>query len=114
MANKAKHLAEELSHRGPHRVLRGDLALVGLPMSRAESDVSYIGDGLNPWLTASHLIGWLAAAGLIVLFIAALRFWKAPGLGWWARVHATLLLLASITFMTFAWYGHLLSPSLKF
>ncbi|HEV7649948.1 MAG TPA: alpha/beta hydrolase [Actinophytocola sp.] len=31
MANKAKHLAEELSHRGPHRVLRGDLALVGLP-----------------------------------------------------------------------------------
>lgn len=92
----------------------GFLALVGLPMSRAESDVSYIGDGLNPWLTASHLIGWLAAAGLIVLFIAALRFWKAPGLGWWARVHATLLFLASITFMTFAWYGHLLSPSLKF
>src|SRR4051794_11897989 len=31
MANKAKHLAEELFHRGPHRVLRGDLALVGLP-----------------------------------------------------------------------------------
>ena len=31
MANKAKHLAEELSHQGPHRVLRGDLALVGLP-----------------------------------------------------------------------------------
>ncbi|HEY7594672.1 MAG TPA: alpha/beta hydrolase, partial [Actinophytocola sp.] len=31
MANKAKHLAEELSHKGPHRVLRGDLALVGLP-----------------------------------------------------------------------------------
>ncbi len=31
MANKAKHLAEELSHPGPHRVLRGDLALVGLP-----------------------------------------------------------------------------------
>ncbi|MGH3760667.1 dienelactone hydrolase family protein [Actinophytocola sp.] len=31
MANKAKHLAEELSRKGPHRVLRGDLALVGLP-----------------------------------------------------------------------------------
>jgi dienelactone hydrolase len=31
MANKAKHLAEELSREGPHRVLRGDLALVGLP-----------------------------------------------------------------------------------
>jgi dienelactone hydrolase len=31
LAYKAKHLVEELSHRGPHRVLRGDLALVGLP-----------------------------------------------------------------------------------
>ncbi|GAB3471923.1 dienelactone hydrolase family protein [Actinophytocola sediminis] len=31
LANKAKHLVEELSRRGPHRVLRGDLALVGLP-----------------------------------------------------------------------------------
>jgi dienelactone hydrolase len=28
---KPKHLLEELSHRGPHKVLRGDLALIGLP-----------------------------------------------------------------------------------
>jgi CubicO group peptidase (beta-lactamase class C family) len=90
------------------------LALVGLPMSFADTNVSYIGDGLNPWLTASHLTGWLAALGLIVLASTALRFWKAPDLGWWARVHATLLLLASIAFMSFACYGHLLSPSLRF
>jgi CubicO group peptidase (beta-lactamase class C family) len=90
------------------------VALVGLPMSRADTNVSYIGDGLNPWLTAAHIIGWLAAVGLIVLAIAALRFWKAPDLGWWPRVHATLLLLASVAFISFAWYGHLLSPSLKF
>jgi hypothetical protein len=90
------------------------IALVGLPMSRADSNVSYIGDGLDPWLFASHVTGWLAAIGLIVLVIAAVRFWKAPDLGWWARVHATLLLLASVAFMTFAWHGHLLSPSLKF
>lgn len=31
MAQKAKHLLTELSRRGPHPVLRGDLALVGLP-----------------------------------------------------------------------------------
>jgi dienelactone hydrolase len=31
MANKARHLAEELARPGPHRVLRGDLALAGLP-----------------------------------------------------------------------------------
>jgi CubicO group peptidase (beta-lactamase class C family) len=92
----------------------GFLALVGLPISQADSNVSYIGDGLNPWLTASHITGWLAALGLVVLAITALRFWKAPELGWWARVHATLLLLASVAFMIFAWSGHLLSPSLKF
>jgi hypothetical protein len=52
--------------------------------------------------------------GLIVLAIAAMRFWRAPGLGWWTKVHATLLLLASVIFLTFAWWTHLLSPSLKF
>lgn len=31
MAVKPKHLFEELTHRGPHQVLRGDLALIGLP-----------------------------------------------------------------------------------
>jgi hypothetical protein len=51
---------------------------------------------------------------LRLLAITALRFWKTPDLGWWAPVHAALLLLASIAFITFACYGHLLSPSLKF
>lgn len=31
MASKPKHLLEELTRRGPHQVLRGDLALIGLP-----------------------------------------------------------------------------------
>lgn len=31
MARKAKNLLDELSRPGPHRVLRGDLALVGMP-----------------------------------------------------------------------------------
>ncbi|MBK1783990.1 poly(ethylene terephthalate) hydrolase family protein [Prauserella cavernicola] len=31
MASKPKQLLEELSHPGPHEVLRGDLALVGVP-----------------------------------------------------------------------------------
>jgi len=92
----------------------GFIALFGLPISRADTNVSYIGEGLNPWLTASHITGWLAALGLIVLAITALRFWKAPDLGWWPRVHATLLLLASVAFISFACYAHLLSPSLRF
>jgi len=46
--------------------------------------------------------GSLAAIGLIVLAIAAMRFWKAPGLGWRVRIHSTLVLFASVAFMTFA------------
>jgi CubicO group peptidase (beta-lactamase class C family) len=90
------------------------IALVAFPLSRADTNISYIGDGLDPWLMAAHIAGWIAAVGLIVLAIPALRFWKTPDLGWWPRIHATLVLLASVAFISFAWYGHLLSPSLKF
>ena len=68
----------------------------------------------GPWLTAAHVTGWLTAVGLIVLAITAVRFWKIAGLGWWARVHATLLLLARVAFISFAWYGQLLAPSRRF
>ena len=44
------------------------------------------------------MTGWLAAVGLIVLAITAVRFWKLAGLGWWARVHATLLLASIVSF----------------
>ena len=57
--------------------------------------------------------GW-PFSGLLVLTIAAVRFWRAPGLGWWARVHATLLWFASVLFLSFAWWAHLLTPSLRF
>lgn len=90
------------------------IALVALPLSFANKNIAYIGDGMNPWLSAAHLMGWAACLGLAVLAIAAWRFWRVPGLGWWARVHATLLLFASIVFIAFAWWTHLLSPSLKF
>ena len=68
----------------------------------------------GPWLTATPVTGWLAAVGLIVLAITAVRFWKIAGLGWSAHVHATLLPLASVAFISFAWYRQLLAPSRRF
>jgi hypothetical protein len=90
------------------------VVLVVLPLSLADTNIALIGDGIDPWLTAAHAAGWAAVVGLIVLAIAAVKFWMVPGLGWWAKVHAMLLLLASVTFISFAWWAHLLSPSLKF
>ena len=92
----------------------GVITLIAVPLSLTNKNIAYIGDGINPWLTAAHVMGWAATLGLIVLAIAAVRFWMVPGLGWWARLHATLLLLASVAFLSFAWWAHLLSPSLKF
>jgi CubicO group peptidase (beta-lactamase class C family) len=88
--------------------------LILLPLSMADKNIALIGDGLNPWLNTAHVFGWLAAAGLVVVAFAAIRSWRAAGLGWWARVHATLLLVAGVIFISFAWWSHLLSPSLKF
>ncbi|MFN2623672.1 MAG: serine hydrolase [Chthoniobacterales bacterium] len=90
------------------------VALVLLPLSLADKNIGFIGEGVNPWLNAAHIFGWLAAAGLVIVAFAAIRSWRVPGLGWWARVHATLLLIASVIFMSFAWWSHLLSPSLRF
>ena len=90
------------------------VALILLPLSSADKNIGFIGDGLNPWLNTAHVVGWLAAAGLVIVASAAVRSWRVPGLGWWARVHATLLLLAGMIFMSFAWWSHLLSASLKF
>jgi hypothetical protein len=90
------------------------VVLILLPLSLADKNVAFIGDGANPWLSTAHIFGWLAAAGLVIVALAAIRSWQTAGLGWWARVHPTLLLLASVIFMSFAWWCHLLSPSLKF
>jgi hypothetical protein len=90
------------------------VALILLPLSLADKNIGFIGDGVNPWLSTAHIFGWLAAAGLVIVAFAAVRCWRVPGLGWWARAHATLLLIAGVIFMSFAWWSHLLSPSLRF
>jgi hypothetical protein len=90
------------------------VALILVPLSMADKNIAFIGDGINPWLKTAHVLGWIAAGGLIVLTIASIRLWKVPGLGWWTRVHATLLWLASMIFLSFATWAHLLSPSLRF
>ncbi|MFC4001509.1 dienelactone hydrolase family protein [Prauserella oleivorans] len=69
MASKAKQLLEDLSVPGPHEVLRGDLALVGLP------GVVYTPrDGLNlPAIAFGH--GWLQPPGRYRELLRHLASW---------------------------------------
>ena len=80
MANKAKHLAEELSHRGPHRVLRGDLALVGLPgvvftptAGRGLPAIAFGHGWLQPPERYAGLLRHLASWGFVVAAPATQR-----------------------------------------
>ncbi len=79
MASTAKRLIEQLSHPGPHDVLRGDLALVGLP------GVVYTPRaGLNlPAVAFGH--GWLQPPGRYRGLLRHLASWgivtAAPATG---------------------------------
>jgi CubicO group peptidase (beta-lactamase class C family) len=90
------------------------VALILLPLSLADKNIGFIGDGIDPWVRTAHILGWLATAGLAIVAFATVRFWRVAGLGWWARVHTSLLFVASAIFLVFACWTHLLSPSLKF
>jgi uncharacterized membrane protein len=72
------------------------------------------GDRIDPWLKAHHIFGWVLMAGIVVLIVAAIRFARLPGHGFWFRTHAILLALGGIAFGLFCWQYHLLDPSLKF
>lgn len=73
MAPKAKHLLDELSRKGPHPVLRGDLALVGLPglvltpASGLGLPAVAFGHGwLQPPIRYRELLRHLASWGIVV------------------------------------------------
>jgi hypothetical protein len=83
-------------------------------LSQGLEHVVILGDAINPWLQAFHVIGWVLMAGVLLLIIAAVRFVRVPGHGFWFRAHAILLAIGGIAFGVFAWQYHLLDASLKF
>jgi hypothetical protein len=83
-------------------------------LSQGLEHIVILGDAINPWLQAFHLIGWVLMAGVVLLIIAAVRFVRLPGHGLWFRAHAILLAIGGVAFAVFAWQYHLLDASLKF
>ncbi len=80
MARKAKQLLDELSRRGPHQVLRGDLALVGLPglvftpsAGLGLPAVAFGHGWLQPPIRYRELLRHLASWGIVVAAPATQR-----------------------------------------
>jgi CubicO group peptidase (beta-lactamase class C family) len=98
-------------------VCLGELVFILAPIiafSQGLEHIVILGDAINPWLHALHILGWLLMAGVVLLIIAAIRFVRLPGHGFWFRAHAILLAIGGIVFGVFAWQYHLLDASLKF
>ena len=98
-------------------VCLGELVFILVPVVAFSQGLEFIvkqSDGINPWLQALHLFGWLVTIGILLLVIAAIRFLRVPNLGLWFRTHAFLLAIGGIAFGLFCWQYHLLDPSLKF
>jgi CubicO group peptidase (beta-lactamase class C family) len=85
-----------------------------LALSQGLEHIVILGDAVNPWLQAFHVIGWVMMAGVVLLIVAAVRFVRLPGHGVWFRAHAILLAIGGIAFGLFAWQYHFLDASLKF
>ena len=83
-------------------------------LSQGLEHVVILGDAINPWLQAFHVVGWVLMAGVVLLIVAAVRFVRLPEHGLWFRAHAILLAIGGIAFAVFAWQYHLLDASLKF
>jgi len=92
----------------------GYVVVVVVLAVRAGESVSLLGNGLDPWLTLIHVLGWVIAAGTIFLIVAAVRFWTARDIGWWTCTHTTLLAGGAVAFTLFIWHCHLLDGSMKF
>jgi hypothetical protein len=95
----------------------GQLLFILAPIiafSQGLEHIVMLGDAINPWLQALHVLGWLLMAGVVLLIIAAIRFVRLPGHGLWFRAHAILLAIGGIAFGMFAWQYHLLGTSLRF
>ncbi len=98
-------------------VCLGELVFILAPLiafSQGLEHIVILGDAINPWLEMLHVLGWLLMAGIVLLIIAAIRFVRLPGHGFWFYAHAILLGIGGIVFGVFAWQYHLLNTSLKF
>ena len=98
-------------------VCLGELILILAPViafSRGLENIVYLGDRVDPWLNAVHILGWALMAGIVLLVVGAIRFVKTRTQGPWFRTHAILLALGGIAFGLFCWQYHLLDMSVKF
>ncbi|MEP6504051.1 MAG: serine hydrolase domain-containing protein [Betaproteobacteria bacterium] len=83
--------------------------LIGGTLVSGVNAFEFIG---GPWAASAMRVvqaaAWLGLGATLLAAWAAQRQWRAAGVWWWARVHATLVVAAGLGASLLAWQGHLL------
>ena len=71
-------------------------------------------DRLDKWIHLIQIIGVLGAAGALILVYNAIHLWIGGPKGFWKKVHAILLALASLGLLWLVIVGNLLNFSTRY
>lgn len=65
-------------------------------------------------LRAVQIVGWIGSLGTLLILLAVVKTWKAPGEWWLSHVGNIAIALSAVSFSWFLWHWHLLHFSLLY
>ena len=83
------------------------IALFGLTLYGL-THLDIFSDRGNTWFRIIHVVGMIGAAGTLVVLANAVLAWIGKRRGFWGKLQATIMLLASLGVLWFAFAGNLL------
>jgi hypothetical protein len=80
----------------------------------AEKDIGMLSPHGNPWLRLIQIFGWLGILGTLMAIYNAWQTWRAPQQWWGTRIGNTIIALACLGVIWFAFTWNLFQWSLKY
>lgn len=79
-----------------------------------EQDLALLNDGIDPWLRGLQGLGAIGAAGGVIGVLNLTAVWSDRERGWWAKLSALLLAVATLSVIWFVFALRLITSSLNF
>ena len=80
----------------------------------ANTKIDLFDDPLDIWLRLLQLLCLLGVVGAALSVWNAIRVWTEGGRSWWAKVSATVIMVALVAFVWFVVSLQLVTPSLNY
>lgn len=82
--------------------------------SVAMKDIGLLSPRYNAWLRLIQFVGWLGVIGTVIAIYNAFRSWATSNRWLWSKIGDTLIALACLGFVWFAFAWNLLNLSLRY